>query len=76
MAERLQALDAFAGAGGWSVACAQLNRKDAETVERIGDRIGANNPALANYLYGAAGRLRNHATELEYIVATRKSSSE
>lgn len=55
---------------------AQLNRKDAETVERIGDRIGANNPALANYLYGAAGRLRNYATELEYILATRKSSSE
>ena len=55
---------------------AQLNRKDAESVGRIGDRFGANNPALANYLYGAAGWLRNYATELEYIVATRKSSSE
>lgn len=28
MAERLQALDAFAGAGGWSVACAQLGIDD------------------------------------------------
>ena len=28
MAERLQALDAFAGAGGWSVACAQVGIDD------------------------------------------------
>ena len=40
---------------------AQLNRKDAETVERIGDRIGVNNPSLANLLYRAAGDLRFEA---------------
>ena len=44
---------------------AQLNRKDAETVERIGDRIGVNNPSLANLLYRAAGELRVEARMYE-----------
>lgn len=44
---------------------AKMRREDAETVERIGDRIGGNNPSLANLLYRAAGDLRLEARKHE-----------
>jgi hypothetical protein len=39
-------------------------RRDAETVERVGDRIGSNRPDLANAAYSLAGDLRAWAAEI------------
>jgi hypothetical protein len=46
-------------------AWARSVRRDAESVERVGDRIGPNRTDLANRAYRMAGDLREWAREIE-----------
>lgn len=51
-------------------------RKDAEQVDRIGDRVGPNDMALSNRLWAVAGDLRRYADKLDGPVAQAEGADE